>query len=161
LNDYGEDILFLWNKIAKFGEHRIECPSFAWIDAVGIKDGVLLLPAGEEGLMLYDYEGNLIWKNNELSGNISYLEDEDMICTFRSESYSGKVSEGILTIGKIILASVKDGQIVSQVDIPECGCAVIHNNKTVVCNTGKMYDISNGSIREIKEPFEFVVGAVL
>lgn len=24
LNDYGEDILFLWNKIAKFGEHRIE-----------------------------------------------------------------------------------------------------------------------------------------
>ncbi len=161
LNDFGEDILFLGDKIAKFGEHRIECPSFAWKDAVGIKNGVLLLPAGKEGLMLYDYDGNLIWKNNELLGSIAYLEDEDMICTFWSEEYSGKVSEGILTIAKIIIASAKDGQIVSQVDIPECGCAFIHNNKTVVCNTGKMYEISNGSIKEREEIFEFVVGTAL
>ncbi len=159
LNDYGEEILFLWNKIAQFGENRIECPSFAWKDALGIKNGVLLLPAGKEGLMLYDYDGKLIWKNSELLGRIAYLEDEDMICTFWSESYSGKVSEGILTIAKIMLASAKDGKIVSQVDIPESGRAVIHNSKTVLCNTGKMYDISNGSIKEIEAPFEFVVGS--
>ena len=161
LNDFGEDIVFLGDKIAKFGEHRIECPSFAWIDAVGIKDGVLLLPAGKEGMMLYDYDGNLIWKNNELLGHIAYLEDEDMVCTFWSEAYSGKVSEGKLTIAKIIIASAKDGQIVSQVDITESGRAFIHNNKTVVCNTGKMYDISNGSIKEREETFEFVVGTAL
>ncbi len=71
------------------------------------------------------------------------------------------MSEGILTIAKIIIASAKDGQIVSQVDIPECGCAFIHNNKTVVCNTGKMYEISNGSIKEREEIFEFVVGTAL
>ncbi len=161
LNDFGEDILFLRDKIAEFGEHSIESPSFAWKDAVGIKDGVLLLPAGKEGLMLYDYDGNLIWKNKELLGSIAYLEDEDMVCTFWCEEYTGKVSEGIITIGKIIIASAKDGQIVSQVDIPECGCAFIHNKKTVVCNTGKMYDISNGSIKEREEIFEFVVGTAL
>lgn len=161
LNDFGEDILFVSDKIAEFGGHRIECPSFAWRNAIGIKNGVLLLPAGKEGLMLYDYDGNLIWKNNKLTGSIAYLEDEDMVCTFWSEAYSGKVSDGILTIGKIILASAKDGKIVSQIDISESGRAFIHNNKTVVCNTGKMYDISNGSIKEIEKSFEFVVGTAL
>ena len=50
------------------------------------------------------------------------------------------------TMEQATIASVKDGQIIAAANIPEYACAFIHNNKTVVCNTGKMYDISNGSI---------------
>lgn len=153
LNAYGEDIWFPSDKAAQIGGnggHCIECPSFSWLDAVGIKDGVLLQPAGREGLMLYDYDGNMIWKNDDLFGKVAYQEEENLICTFCSVEHVEKVN----------IASAKDGQIVAAADIPEYACAFIHNNKTIVCNTGKMYDISNGSIKELEVPFEFVVGSV-
>ena len=147
LNTYGEDILFSNDKVAKVGNHQIECPTFSWIDALGIKDGVLLQLAGMDGLMLYDYNGNLLWKNEELFGNVAYLEEENIICTFCSVDH----------VNKITLASAKDGQILTTTNIPEYACAFIHNNKTIVCNTGKMYDISNNSINEINTTFELLI----
>lgn len=158
LNDYGEDIWFLKDKIAKFGEHCVKCPSFAWRSAVGTKDGVLLMPVANEGLMLYDYNGNLVWKNDELSGKVVYLEDKDLVSVYWSHSYDGNVGEGTLVVGKITIASMKDGQIVASADIFDSIGAVIHNNKTVICSTGKMYDISIGSAKEIEQPFEFLIG---
>lgn len=44
------------------------------------------------------------------------------------------------------------------IGISDDACAFIHHNKTIVCSTGKMFDVSSGSIREIEEPFAFVVG---
>ena len=148
LNTYGEDIWFPKDKVARIGGQRIESPSFSWHNAVGIKDGVLLQPAGWDGLMLYDLDGNLLWKNKELFGAVAYQEDADLICTHCSVEH----------VERVTIASAKDGQIVAAVDIPEYACAFIHNNKTLVCNTGKMYDVSNGCIKEIEESFEFVVG---
>lgn len=158
LNKYGEDIWFLYDNIAKFGENRIPCPSFAWRCAMGTKAGVLLMPVAKCGLMLYDYDGNLVWKNDDLSGHVVYLEDKDLVCTYFSQAYDGNVGDGILVVGKIKIASMKDGQIIDSMDIFESTVKVIHNNKTIICNTGKMYDISGGSIKEIEEPFKFVVG---
>ena len=116
------------------------------------------MPVANKGLMLYDYNGNLVWQNDELLGRVVYLEDKDQVCVYWSHSYDGNVGEGILVIGKITIASMKDGQIVTSADIFDSTDAVIHNNKTVICSTGKMYDISSGSIKEIEQSFEFFVG---
>jgi len=148
LNTYGDDILFPEDKFAQIGGKLIECPSFSWLRVVGIRGGVLLQPAGQYGLQLYDNNGNLLWKNDELRGKAAYQEDTDLIVAFSTEDY----------VGKITIASARDGQILATKEIPKYPCAFIHNNKTVVCNTGKMYDISKGLIQEIEEPFEFVVG---
>ena len=105
-------------------------------------------PAGQYGLRLYDNNGNLLWKNDELRGKAAYQENTDLIVAFCTEDY----------VGKITIASARDGQILATKEIPEYPSAFIHSNKTIVCSTGKMYDISKGLIQEIEEPFEFVVG---
>ena len=147
LNAYGEDVLFPEKKIVRIGEHCIESPGFSWFSAIGTKEGVLLQPAGEGGLMLYDRDGRLLWNNKELFGTVVYQEDADRICVLNGEEH----------IEKLTIASAIDGQIITSVEIPEYACAFIHNNKTLICNTGKMYDVSKDCIKEIEEPFEFVV----
>lgn len=68
------------------------------------------------------------------------------------------MTDGSADYRKITIASARDGQILATKEIPKYSCAFMHNNKTVVCNTGKMYNISKRLIQEIEEPFEFVVG---
>lgn len=147
LNLYGEDIRFSQDKVALVGEHRIECPTFSWLAPLGIKGGVVLQPAAHVGVMLYDYDGNMLWENKELFGHVVYQEDSDLICSYCSIEH----------VGKITIASAKDGKTVATVEIPEYACAFIHDNNTLVCNTGKMYDVSGGTIKEIEAEFEFLV----
>lgn len=151
LNAYGEDIFFPKEKIVRIGECSIESPGFSWFSAIGTKEGILLQSAGEGGLMLYDRDGKLLWNNKELFGTVVYQEDKDRICVKNGDDH----------VEKITIASAIDGQIIDSIKIPEYACAFIHNNKTLLCNTGKMYDVSNVSIKEIEVPFEFVVGTVL
>lgn len=147
LNLYGEDIRFPKDKIALVGEHRIECPTFTWLDPLGIKGGVVLQPAAHVGVMLYDYNGTKVWENKELFGKVVYQEDCELLCSHCSVDH----------VEKITIVSAKDGKTVDTADIPEYACAFINDNKTLVCNTGKMYDVSGGTIKEIEAEFEFLV----
>lgn len=143
-----EFIIFLKDKVAKVGNCVIHCPAFSWLNPLGIKAGVVLQPAAQMGVMLYDYEGNKLWENKELFGHIAYQENYGYICSYCS----------VENAGKITIVSAKDGKTIATADIPEYACAFINDNKTLVCNTGKMYDVSSGSIRKIETDFEFVVG---
>lgn len=157
-NVYGGDILFLNSKTARIGDRYIPSPGFAWKSAVGAKDGVILTLPGIKGLLFYDHDGNLLWESSELGGRAAYLEEDDLICAFGVESYEGKVADGTLVTGQILLASPKDGQIIARAEISDSAQEFIRHNSTVVCSTGKMYDVSHGSIQEREEIFEFVTG---
>ncbi len=125
---------------------------------MGAKDGVILTLPGIKGLLFYDHDGNLLWESSELGGRAAYLEEDDLICAFGVESYEGKVADGTLVTGQILLASPKDGQIIARAEISDSAREFIRHNSTVVCSTGKMYDVSHGSIQEREEIFEFVTG---
>ena len=122
--------------------------------------GRKLLP-GNRKSAFYDYGGNLLWESGELGGEAAYLEDEDLICAFWVEYHKENVTDETVFEGKILLASPRDGQIVAQTELSDDACAFIHHNKTIVCSTGKMFDVSGGSIREIEEPFLFAVSSRL
>ena len=147
LNLYGEDICFTKDKIALVGEHRIECPTFSWLEPLGIKGGVVLQPAAHVGVMMYNYDGTMVWENKELFGKVVYQENSELLCSYCSVEY----------VGKITIVSAKDGKTVATTDIPDYACAFINDNKTLVCNTGKMYDISGGTIKKLNTDFEFGV----
>lgn len=147
VNTYGKDIRFCERNIAKIGRKQIESPSFAFLEAIGTPKGVVLNPVGE-GVMLYDYEGNVLWENKNIEiGRIVYQEEDNTICGLVS-TYDGK---------KIVILSAEDGKIVSELAIDNFPCTFIHHNKTLLCNTGKMYDVSQNNIRKKTEVFEFLV----
>lgn len=146
-NPYGKDILFCEENIAKVGKKRIQSPSFAFLQAVGLPNGVVLNPVGE-GLMLYDYTGNLIWENKDIEiGHLVYQEEENALYGFNS------------TWGteEIVVISGEDGQILSELAIEDYAVVFIGNRKTLLCNTGKMYDVSKDGIKEKAEVFQFTV----
>lgn len=147
LNQYGEDIQFPKDKIALVGEHRIDCQTFSWLDPLGIKGGVVLQPAAHVGVMLYNYDGTMVWENKELFGKVVYQEDSELLCSHCSVEH----------VEKITIVSAKDGKTVATADIPDYACAFINDNKILVCNTGKMYDVSGGTIEKLNENFEFRV----
>lgn len=157
-NPYGADVLCLGGKLARIGDHRISSSGFSWKKAVGTRNGVLMLLPGNRKSAFYDYGGNLLWESDELGGEAAYLENEDLLCAFWVEYYKGNVTDETVFEGKIVLASPKDGRIIAEADISDDACAFIHHNKTIVCSTGKMFDVSGGVIREIEESFAFVVG---
>ena len=148
-NPYGKDICFPENNVAIIGKRRIQSPSFTFIDALGTPKGVLLVPAGDEyGLKFYDNDGKLLWENKDVHiGNLVYQEQNHTICGFMN-MYGSE---------KIIIIDAENGQVISRLDIDDFACAFIENNNTLVCNTGKMYDVSNGCIKEKEEMFEFYV----
>ncbi len=156
-NPYGADVLYLGGKLAKIGGHEIVSSGFSWKRAVGTRDGVLMLLPGNRKSAFYDYDGNLLWESGELGGEAAYLEDEDLLCAFWVEYYQGNVTDETVFVGRIMLASPRDGRIIAEADLSDDACAFIHRNKTIVCSTGKMFAVSGGSIREIEEPFAFVV----
>lgn len=83
-NSYGKDILLCEDNVAKIGNKRIQSPSFAFLQALGIPKGVVLRPV-EEGVMLYDNTGNLIWENKDIEiRNLVYQEEENAVYGFNS-----------------------------------------------------------------------------
>lgn len=96
----------------------------------------------------YDKKGKLVWENKEANiGKITYQEENETIC-------------GVVNVrgeGKIMIISAKDGKTLCEVAIDDYACAFIDNQKTLLCNTGKMYDVSDGKIEERTEIFEFLV----
>lgn len=146
-NPYGKDILLEEKNIAKIGNKRIQGPSFAFLQAIGLPNGVVLNPVGE-GLMLYDNRGNLIWKNKDIEiQNLIYQEEENALYGFNDTWGEEKI--GII--------SAEDGQMISELAINDDACAFIGNHKTLLCNTGKMYDVSKDNIKEKAEVFKFTV----
>lgn len=142
-NPYGKDILICEENIAKVGKKRIQSPSFAFLQAVGLPNGVVLNPVGE-GLMLYDYTGNIIWENKDIEiGHLVYQEEENALYGFNS------------TWGteKIVVISGEDGQILSELAIEDFPGVFIGNLKTLLCNTGKMYDVSKEGIKKRQKYF--------
>ncbi|MBD5135422.1 MAG: WD40 repeat domain-containing protein [Lachnospiraceae bacterium] len=147
LNAYGKDILLCEDNAAKIGKKKIKSPSFAFSEAIGIQNGVVLSPVGE-GLMLYDNTGSLIWENNNIEiADIVYQEEENAIYGFNS----------IRGEGKIGIISAEDGQMISELAIEDYACAFIGDHKTLLCNTGKMYGVSKDNIKEKAEVFKFTV----
>lgn len=146
-NPYGKDILLCEENIAKVGKKRIQSPSFAFLQAVGLPNGVVLNPVGE-GLMLYDYTGNLIWENKDIEiGHILYQEEENALYGFNN----------IWGTEKISVISVEDGQMISKLAIEDYAVVFIGNRKTYLCNTGKIYDVSKDGVKEKAEVFQFTV----
>ncbi len=144
-NPYGKDILLEEKNIAKIGNKRIQGPSFAFLQAIGLPNGVVLNPVGE-GLMLYDNTGNLIWKNKDIEiENLIYQEEENALYGFNNTWGEEKI--GII--------SAEDGQMISELAIEDFACVFIGNGKTLLCNTGKMYDVSKDNIKEKAEVFKF------
>ena len=98
--------------------------------------------------MLYDNTGSLIWENNNIEiADIVYQEEENAIYGFNS----------IRGEGKIGIISAEDGQMISELAIDDYACAFIGDHKTLLCNTGKMYDVSKDNIKEKAEVFKFTV----
>ena len=62
-NLYENDIVFWKQDIALIGEKKIKSPTFAFLCAVGTPSGVCLSPVCENPIM-YDYNGNLLWKTD-------------------------------------------------------------------------------------------------
>ena len=149
LNLYGKDICCPERNVAKIGNMRIQSPSFTFVNTIGTPKGVLLVPAGDDyGLMLYENNGDLLWENEDVrTGNLTYQEAENTICGF-TNTYGSE---------KIIIVDAEDGQVVSRLDIDDFVCAFIESNNTLVCNNGKMYDVSNRCIKEKEDIFEFLV----
>lgn len=146
-NPYGKDILLCEKNIVKIGNKRIQSTSFAFLQAIGLPNGVVLNPVGK-GLMLYDNTGNLIWENKDIEiGHIVYQEEENAL-------YGFNYTRGEQEIGII---SAEDGQMISELAIEDFAVAFIGNRKTLLCNTGKMYDVSKDGIKEKAEVFEFTV----
>lgn len=142
-NPYGKDILLCKKNMAKVGKKRIQSLSFAFLQAIGLPNGVILKPVWE-GLMLYDYTGNLIWENKDIEiGHIVYQEEENALYGWGTD--------------KIGVISAEDGQILSELAIEEFPCVFIGNIKILLCNTGKMYDVSKDGIKEKAEVFQFTV----
>ncbi|MDE7423815.1 MAG: WD40 repeat domain-containing protein [Lachnospiraceae bacterium] len=148
-NAYGKDILLCEDNVAKIGNKKIKSPSFAFSEAIGVPNGVVLSPVGE-GLMLYDNTGSLIWENKNIEiGHIVYQEEENAIYGYGFDSTQEENKIGIL--------SAEDGQMISELAIDDYACAFIGDHKTLLCNTGKMYDVSKDNIKEKAEVFKFTV----
>lgn len=148
-NKYGKDIKFLDRDIVKIGKSKIKSPSFAFADVIGLPNGVALVPVGEEyGIRMYDNNGQLIWENRNVSvENCVYQEKENTICGY-CNTYG---------LGTIKIIDAENGQLVSELNKDDFACAFINDNNTLICNTGKMYDVSNRKIVEKEEIFELLV----
>ncbi len=148
LNKYGEDIRLIDDNTALIGGKKITGPSFAYIQAFGTPNSVVLVPAGNEhGLQCYDCSGNLKWKTDVYIKRLVYREEDKTICGYYN----------VYNANKIVVLDAENGQVISQKDVNDLMCAFIDDGNTIVCNTGKMYSVSKTAIEEKEEVFEFII----
>ncbi|MBD5135488.1 MAG: hypothetical protein HDT39_05920 [Lachnospiraceae bacterium] len=146
-NLYGDDFKFPEDDIVIIGSRQIKSTSFSFLDVIGTPHSVIVNPT-EEGIMCYDLSGELLWENKDVEiGEIVYQEDTDTIC--------GTVN--IYNQGKIVILSAGDGSVLCEYKTEDYGYTFIDRNNTLVCNTGKMYDVSNKEIKVKNEEFEFKI----
>lgn len=149
LNKYGKDIKFLDRNVVRIGNRQIDSPTFTFTDVIGLPNGVALVPAGEEyGVRMYDNNGQFLWENKDVHiENLVYQEAENTICGY-CNTYG---------ISKIAIIDAENGQLISKLDEDDFACAFIDNNTKLICNTGKMYDVSNRGIVETEDIFKLLV----
>ena len=97
---------------------------------------------------MYDNSGQLLWENKDVHiENLVYQEAENTICGY-CNTYG---------ISKIAIIDAENGQLISKLDEDDFACAFIDNNTKLICNTGKMYDVSNRGIVETEDIFKLLV----
>lgn len=79
-NLYYEDLILSKEDTLIVNSKKIKSPSFCYLDVASVKEGVVASPAGKD-LMMYDYNGNLIWTshfvNNKVDNHIIQLVSDE------------------------------------------------------------------------------------
>lgn len=150
-NIYGEDVI-INGKIAKIGEIKIDCPTFAYITSITTKENVVFSPS-TKGLYAYDYKnGTLAWENNP-EGILHFLElkyDE------ANEIIYGIAPEAMISF------SCVDGSIIERLNFEtEQGgfsSLFIRNDSSVLGDDKKIYQLEKGKITLSDETAPFDIG---
>ena len=133
-NLYENDIVFRKENVALIGEKKIKSPTFAFLCAAGTPFGVCLSPVCENPLM-YDYDGNLLWKT-------------DIVRTPQGSSEHGHILQLTYSDEKIYARSYNRNILALD---PHTGksLGIVGQNAVLILDNGKSYLDNNMKIHKI------------
>lgn len=127
-NNYSDDLIFDKQNSLIIGGKKVKSPSFAYLDAVTTKEGIIVSPVGKD-LMMYDYNGNLKWVSNFVKDN----EYNHIIQLFQDENY---------------LYGLSLDHTVYRINTLSGDCESIKNNIKFIINNKTYIDINDNFIKD-------------
>lgn len=143
-NTFGEDIIANTHEnIVSWGKHKIESPTFCFLDTCATPNGITL-SAVNDGLYFYDNDGRLVWEIRPNSGNghclkLAFLEKYNIVLAVLWKDTGEQPYYILYGINAV------NGDIVFEFGLPLMASefSFLCQQEKLICSSGEIFKLSD------------------